>query len=234
MKKRFSSLLGVLLALSVALAALAGLLYAAGTNAPLMHRMLLRHAPSAATGLPEAEYGPVAEMIAAYLGGNTDEFQYSFATEDGTLQLCFNTKEQQHMVDCAGLFRLCRTALWCVGGLSLALTGMGIILWQERRRLLLAFARTMVAVLLAIALIALWAWMDFEGLFVLFHRLSFTNDLWLLNPATDLLIRLMPTGFFITYAAGIGAAWLMLCLACAACAHMLGRKYLPKTNRGIR
>ena len=32
--------------------------------------------------------------------------------------------------------------------------------------------------------------------FVLLHKLLFTNDLWLLNPQTDLLIALMPEGMF--------------------------------------
>lgn len=232
MRKRLSALLGVMLALSFAFAALTALLYAAGTNAPLMHSLFLAHAPSEATGLPEAEYSPVAEMTAAFLGGDTDQFQHSFTADDGTIYLCFNAKEQQHMADCAALFRLCRTAMWVSGGLTLTLAGMAIILWQERKRLLLAFARTMAAVLLAIALAAAWACADFDSLFVLFHRLAFTNNLWLLNPATDLLIRLMPLSFFITYAAAIGAAWLIICLASAAAAHRFARRMTSAKNRG--
>ena len=33
--------------------------------------------------------------------------------------------------------------------------------------------------------------------------------MWLLNPQTDLLIRLMPLEFFISYAAIIGGIWLL-------------------------
>ena len=47
------------------------------------------------------------------------------------------------------------------------------------------------------------------SLFILFHKLVFTNDLWLLDPRTDLLIRLMPIEFFISYAAIIGGLWLL-------------------------
>ena len=53
----------------------------------------------------------------------------------------------------------------------------------------------------------------FNSLFVLFHKVAFTNDLWLLNPQTDLLIRLMPIEFFISYAAIIGCCWLLGMLA---------------------
>ena len=90
----------------------------------------------------------------------------------------------------------------------------------------------MAAVLLAIVLAAAWACADFDSLFVLFHRLAFTNNLWLLNPATDLLIRLMPLSFFITYAAAIGAAWLIICLASAAAAHRFARRMTSAKNRG--
>lgn len=59
-----------------------------------------------------------------------------------------------------------------------------------------------------LAALMVWGAVDFDSLFILFHRLAFTNDLWLLNPETDLLIRLMPTDFFVHYAALIGGSWL--------------------------
>ena len=37
-------------------------------------------------------------------------------------------------------------------------------------------------------------------IFWFFHQIAFTNDLWLLNPATDLLAALMPIEFFVWYA----------------------------------
>ena len=44
---------------------------------------------------------------------------------------------------------------------------------------------------------AVWAAVDFEGLFVTFHRVAFPQGGWVLDPRTDLLIRLMPVSFFI-------------------------------------
>ena len=46
-------------------------------------------------------------------------------------------------------------------------------------------------------ILIIWALADFNGLFVTFHKVAFRNDGWLLNPKTDLLIRLMPTAFFV-------------------------------------
>ena len=45
-----------------------------------------------------------------------------------------------------------------------------------------------------------WGLVDFDGLFVTFHRIAFTNEGWLLDPSKDLLIRLMPVEFFIALA----------------------------------
>ena len=47
-----------------------------------------------------------------------------------------------------------------------------------------------------------------DGLFRRFHGLLFTNDLWLLNPKTDLMIRMLPEQFF--QAVAVHAAGWML------------------------
>ena len=49
----------------------------------------------------------------------------------------------------------------------------------------------------------LWGLIDFDGLFTAFHRIAFTNEGWLLDARTDLLLRLMPVDFFIALAAKI-------------------------------
>ena len=73
---------------------------------------------------------------------------------------------------------------------------------------MLTFRHTLIAVLAVVTAVIILACIDFNSLFVLFHKVAFTNDLWLLNPQTDLLIRLMPIEFFISYAAIMGGMWL--------------------------
>ena len=41
--------------------------------------------------------------------------------------------------------------------------------------------------------------------FTLFHEIFFTNDLWLFDPATDYMIRMLPEGFFYDMVMRIGA-----------------------------
>ena len=74
---------------------------------------------------------------------------------------------------------------------------------------MLTFRRTLLCILAIVTSIIIAACIDFDSLFILFHKVAFTNDLWLLDPSTDLLIRLMPIEFFVSYAAIIGGLWLL-------------------------
>ncbi len=50
-------------------------------------------------------------------------------------------------------------------------------------------------IILVLAL-GLGALLDFDRLFLQFHLVSFTNELWLLDPTKDYLIMLFPQGFW--------------------------------------
>ena len=49
---------------------------------------------------------------------------------------------------------------------------------------------------------------DFNKYFVLFHEIFFDNDLWLLDPDTDLMIRMLPEGFFFDMVIRIGVIFI--------------------------
>lgn len=205
-RRFFAALSGFLAALCVTLLLLSVLLEGCGTGAALMTQMFLRHAPAEETGLPEEAYPDMAAMITGYLSGDVDTFQYTLMGADGTAHPLFHDYEQQHMADCRALFVLERQVmLLSLCGL-VALTA-ALLLLRRGRAAARGFAAGAGLVLLAVVALGVWGCVDFTGLFLLFHRLSFDNRLWMLNPATDLLIRLMPQSFFIHYAAVIGVLW---------------------------
>jgi integral membrane protein (TIGR01906 family) len=68
----------------------------------------------------------------------------------------------------------------------------------------------------------LWALIDFNSIFYFFHILSFSNDLWLLDPATDYLIMMFPEGFF------FDAAILMVAAVIAAAILIWFAAYVVK------
>ncbi|MBQ3485288.1 MAG: TIGR01906 family membrane protein [Clostridia bacterium] len=174
----------------------------------LMYQLMTHYAPPETTGLPAAEYAPVVKMITRYLQTGRN-FQHTYVV-DGVEYVAFNAKEQTHMADVHSLFFHSTWVCW-----MLLILSFGCLLqfdahapWRSLPHMR-TFRRTLIAILAAVTLIIIAACIDFDSLFVLFHKVAFTNDLWLLDPRTDLLIRLMPIEFFISYAAIIGGLWLL-------------------------
>lgn len=207
-------MLGAVLAISAALALLTLLTDALAGSPQLMLSLMERYAPPENTGLAAEDYPQAAAMIAGYLSGETDTFQLS-ATVNGTeTEEAFGSREQTHMADVRGLFQLDRAVALGAVALSLLCVTVCYVLRRPDRQALRGFRDGLRGMLTVLAALMVWGAVDFDSLFILFHRLAFTNDLWLLDPATDLLIRLMPTDFFVHYAALIGGSWLGgLCLA---------------------
>ena len=224
-KRILAALCGVMMALAGALAVLAAVINGLGASQGMMLALMRRHAPAGATGLPEEHYAPMTAMITGYLSGETDTFQYTFTDAEGRRIDCFHDYEQQHMADCRALFTLDRAVM---AASALLLIPLGWAAWALRPVRVWTAAGFLAGcgtVLLAVLALAVWGVADFDSLFVLFHRLSFDNGLWLLNPQTDLLIRLMPTSFFVGYAAILGGTWLGALLMMGGAAWYLKRRW---------
>jgi integral membrane protein (TIGR01906 family) len=209
MKKIFQAAGCTFFSLSLLLGLLSGVILAVAGSPNYMNSMFLRHADPNITGVDVQEYPGLAEKITAYLTGTADTFQTTLSVR-GQMRDAFSEKELLHMKDVRTLFSLCRSVfLFCslIAGVFLALS-------LFRFRPMLAYlASGYIRISLFIAALgsalAVWATVDFISLFTLFHHLFFTNDLWLLNPKQDLLLQLMPTSFFVGYAARIGLYWLL-------------------------
>lgn len=216
LRRSLASALGVALALSMALAALTAILYALGSSGDLMLSLMERYAPSESTGLPKEDYPAMVDMITGYLSGRVEDFQYPVIIGDNVVD-AFHDYEQKHMADCRALFALDITVL-LVSLMTLAASAGGVcFLRRDGRYALGGFLWGTGGVILTVLVLIVWGLANFDGLFVLFHRLSFDNSLWLLDPRTDLLIRLMPTAFFTHYAVLLGGTWLgFLCLMAGA------------------
>ena len=51
---------------------------------------------------------------------------------------------------------------------------------------------------------------DFTSCFTLFHKLFFTNNLWIFDPETDYMIRMLPEGFFSDMVIRVGVIFIVL------------------------
>ena len=196
----------------------------------LMAAEMLATAPPERTGLAEEEYPAMGSLTASFLTG-TGRFQMARTGENGEEILYFHDYEEAHMEDVRGLIRLDTAILWISLAAAVLLMAAGVLLRNARE-----FARGILwglGMLLAVlAVFLVWALADFEGLFITFHRVAFTNDGWLLDPRTDLLIRLMPETFFVRLGIRGLARALAMPAALAAAAVLLRRKKTSPVSDG--
>ncbi|HLH21143.1 MAG TPA: TIGR01906 family membrane protein [Chloroflexota bacterium] len=157
-----------------------------------------RYDRGAFVGLAPDELRLVADAFIAYFQGPPSRLDVRLP-RGGTLQPLFNERELAHMEDVQALMHL----VFRVQALAfayVALYALGGLAWGRRAFLPLA-AKVLVAggvlTLGIIGVLGALAATDFSDLFLEFHLLSFSNDLWLLDPRTDNLIRLFPQEFFL-------------------------------------
>ena len=138
----------------------------------------------------------VTKFMMSYLRGN--EKKLSIETEvEGNIQDFFNEKDRLHMADVQGLF---------LGGLAI------------RKRLIPQMYQRVLAVFLALTAVAGFLFSrDFNKYFVIFHHIFFNNNLWILDPAEDYMIRMLPEGFFYDMVMRIGSIFAVFLIVSFVC-----------------
>ena len=169
-----------------------------------------------------------------YLRGDADTPELQMTVRmGGELRGFFSQRELDHMADVQKLFigaiRLRRAA---IAGAALLLLCSRFLICRDRRRFLRAAAK---GVLMATALflvlagaLGVYIARDFNAAFIQFHHIFFTNDLWILDPNVDMLVNIVPEGFFFDVATRILRAFLTeLCLLVGGCVLILKRTKTP-------
>ena len=113
----------------------------------------------------------------------------------GSMQPPFNERELTHLYDCRRLLSPTQPGMLY----AVLLLAAALLIFAGRRLRPEVVGSAWLAsalVLLPIVMLGIWAAIDFGSAFNFFHRILFTNDLWLLNPETDLLIRICPSSMF--------------------------------------
>lgn len=187
------------------LAALLCSVAAAGvTNGNLMLQGFSQYSRTAHLNVSPARYGEYAREIARYLDGKADAVRVN-DPDSGETKPAFSERENAHLTDVRGVVTALKLIRWIGGGLTLAALALLYTRYRADRAAFLAgtlrgFAGAAIFLLTLAAALAIWGAVNFDGLFVTFHKVVFANDLWLLNPQTDLLMALMPLPFFSWYA----------------------------------
>ena len=122
-----------------------------------------------------------------YLHGDREDLENIVVDVEGQHRDFFSEREKIHMADCKVLFdtgyniRFICTIIFLAAALGLIITK------QFDFRGFIKSAALLVAVAASI---------NFNACFVIFHKLFFNNDLWLLDPAEDLVINILVEPFF--------------------------------------
>ena len=149
----------------------------------------------------------VTHEMMAFLRGDRADLHVPTVV-DGQHREFFNEREIAHMEDVRGLFlaaialrRICLAVIVACIALLLALHA-------NIRQVLPKMV--CIGTGLFFALLALLTGIistNFTKYFVIFHQIFFNNDLWMLDPRTDLLINIVPEPFFVDTAALIGLTY---------------------------
>lgn len=163
-----------------------------------------------ATGLPKDELDRATGELIVYFNSSQDLPSIEVSSGSKTFPL-FDQRDSLHLRDVRDLIRL--TYLFQEISLAYVLLFSVAFLFLRKVRPLAGLAGAWMwgGVFSAVFLLAIGVAMlfDFDRLFLQFHLVSFSNDLWVLDPATSNLIRMVPEGFFFDlaiWAAGLALA----------------------------
>lgn len=150
-----------------------------------------------ATGIAMPELDRAAGEIVSYFEDDSTTLRI-LVTQDGQEVSLFNTRETDHMKDVKWLMGIVFRANEV--SLAVVLTYVAcVFLWARERSLRTLAVQSMIGVgvgFVAVAAIGAFALSGFDAAWTRFHEIVFSNNLWMLNPATDHLIQMFPDGFW--------------------------------------
>lgn len=152
----------------------------------------------------------VMDELMDYLHGDREDLEEIVTEVNGETRDFFTEREKTHMADCKvlfdGGFAIRKGAAVVFAALTL------LLVFKKKfslRRFLKYAALFSVIIAAGAGILAIAASIDFNGCFIVFHELFFNNDLWILDPAEDLIINILVEPFFADMA-------LKIALYCAA------------------
>lgn len=169
----------------------------------------------------------VTKYMMSYLRGNEEVLSIE-TTVEGEVQDFFNEQDRFHMEEVQTLF---------IGGLWMRRISCAIIavlafaLWKKKSNwkafLPEVYQKTIAVLGVVVAALAYFIYKNFSEVFVIFHEIFFDNDLWIFDPRTDYMIRMLPEGFFYDIVIRIGTIFILF-LAGSIITSILLKKQFDK------
>tara|TARA_B100001250_G_scaffold323963_1_gene287487 strand:+ start:3888 stop:4583 length:696 start_codon:yes stop_codon:yes gene_type:complete len=165
------------------------------------------------TGLKIDQLNEVSDQIKGYFKDDQEKLEILLQQPGRQVFSLFNQKEIDHMIDVKNLIQA--TLLFERIGLVLLLVFFIFFLFREGSNIFYEnFKRIILGSFLIwsilLFLIIFGMIVDFNYTFTLFHKIMFTNDLWILDPNADFLIMIFPQRFFLEISAAIIILFLLI------------------------
>ena len=213
MKKIISIILIISISLTVLITALENNAY----NKNFYIEQFWRNNTEEETGKSMDKLSIIAQSLIDYLKGKGfDELLLPY----------FNEKEVAHMRDVQDLFDMAR-ALKYISAVVAIVSMVYLALKYDKQtlgRIILfgLFSNHILVIALGLLIAT-----DFTKYWTIFHHIFFTNDLWLLNPATDLMIQMLPEQFFSSMAINIMLSFFIY----LGIIQLMGLYYMKRGNK---
>lgn len=199
MRKTFAAILSAAAAWLLLLSMLLTGVFLCTTSRAFYRYEYAKNDNAAVIGISDEDLMEVTEGLLDYLWGKRDNLDMQ-AEIQGEMREVFSQREKDHMVDVRFLIVLARNALFiCLPAGIILWVLAALIVYKQKRGLMFAGIGYLAGAALlfaAVGIVVLLAMRDFTAVFVKFHEIFFTNDLWLLN-WDDMLIMMVPEPFFI-------------------------------------
>lgn len=151
----------------------------------------------------------VTEEMMDYLHGNREDLVVDTVV-NGVEREFFNDREKMHMVDVLKMFQWGLSVRKMSAVIAIAALGLFAMTKGSWKKMIpVSFMIGSGTFIGVVAIIGGVFASNFNKYFIMFHHMFFDNDLWLLDPATDLMIRMLPEGFFFDMVIRIVATFLI-------------------------
>ncbi len=149
-------------------------------------------------GIEKDELMRVTNHLLDYMKGKEENLAIEADLKYVGKREFFNQKEKEHMIDVKNLFMsgfAIRNISFFLFIITIALL---FVLKANTFKILAKTNRIVLSAFLLITIIlGIIISINFNTAFNVFHEIFFTNDLWILDPNTDLLLNMVPLPFFI-------------------------------------
>jgi integral membrane protein (TIGR01906 family) len=179
---------------------------------------------SAATGIGDSQLEDIAQGMVDYFDGQVRSPQV-VVDINGMKKPVYSQKELIHLEDVRKIINIFKT-LEILSLVIFLVTSLSMFFKFGVSRLLKGLQAGAAVTVVFLSSVMLWALIDFNSIFYFFHILSFSNDLWLLDPATDYLIMMFPEGFFFDAATLVVATIIAVAIMTWFAAYVMKRVLL--------